>query len=197
LRNRFRSNRPSNSAGDATATRGLTVTLRVDRRAGSALFSVSTSPRQVRLTAPVKRLLAALCLVTCLSSCGPATPTSSAPPSPPSIPATSLVQNGDFSQGIARWDGDARLAAAPGPGITVRLNLAAWTRVYQTFRSAAGAQFAVRVNYKLTPGMYTSDDPANYSDITRKSSSTASSATTPRPSSPTSSTARSVIPATL
>jgi hypothetical protein len=110
----------------------------------------------------MKRLLAALCLVTCLSSCGPATPTSSAPPSPPSIPATSLVQNGDFSQGIARWDGDARLAAAPGPGITVRLNLAAWTRVYQTFRSAAGTQFAVRVNYKLTPGMYTSDDPANF-----------------------------------
>jgi hypothetical protein len=119
----------------------------------------------------LKRLLAALCLATCLCSCGPATPTSSAPPappSPPSIPATSLVQNGDFSQGIAHWDGNAKLAAAPGQGITVRLDPAAWTRVYQTFRSGAGTQFSIQVNYKLSPSMYTSDDPANCADITQK-----------------------------
>ena len=56
----------------------------------------------------------------------------------------------------------------PGQGITVRLNPTAWTRVYQTFRSNSGTQFSIQVNYKLSPGMYTSDDPANCADITQK-----------------------------
>jgi hypothetical protein len=119
----------------------------------------------------VKHLLAALCLSTCLCSCGPATPSSSAPPappSPPSIPATSLVQNGDFSQGIAHWDGDAKPAMAPNKGITIRLDPAAWTRVYQTFPSGNSTQFSINVNYKLSPSIYTSDDSANYADITQK-----------------------------
>ena len=121
----------------------------------------------------MKHLFAALIVLTCflICSCGPATPTSSAPPappSPPSIPATSLVQNGDFSQGTANWEGDAKPATTPGKGVTIRLDPAAWTRVYQTFPSASGTQFSIQVNYRLSPGMYTSDDPANYADITQK-----------------------------
>jgi hypothetical protein len=118
----------------------------------------------------MKHLFAALIVLSCLltCSCGPATPTSSAPPSPPSIPATSLVQNGDFSQGIANWEGDAKPAVAPDKGITIRLDPVAWTRVYQTFPSGSGTQFSIQVNYKLSPGMYTSDDPANCADITQK-----------------------------
>jgi hypothetical protein len=125
-------------------------------------------PSTTNIASHMKRLLPFL-LTLLICSCGPATSTTpAAPPAPPTIPANSLVQNGDFSQGTANWTGDAKPAQAPAKGITIKLDPAAWTRVYQTFHSGNGTQFSINVNYQLSPGMHASDDPADYAQITQK-----------------------------
>ena len=118
----------------------------------------------------MKRLIPfLLALLTC--SCGPADSTTSAPPAPPApppLPANSLVQNGDFSQGAAHWEGDVQLPRKAGTGIDITLNPAAWTRIYQTFKPSTGTQFSIVVNYRFLPGLTVSQNAADYANITKQ-----------------------------
>jgi hypothetical protein len=117
-------------------------------------------------------LLALLAFAT--SSCNPSSSSDSAPqtndaPNPPAIPANTLVQNGDFSQGAAHWDGDGLPGHGPGPCLIVPLDPSHWTRVYQTFTPPSGPQqISIIVNYRLSPGLTVSQNAADYAQISKQ-----------------------------
>jgi hypothetical protein len=101
-------------------------------------------------------------------------------PALPPLPANTLIQNGDFSQSSDHWEGDGKSpgqyaaenrAATNDPltskGLIVTLNPKSWTRVYQTFRAGPGTQFSIVVNYRLSPDVSLSKDPADYTGINK------------------------------
>jgi hypothetical protein len=112
-----------------------------------------------------------------------ATDTASAPavpPAPPPLPANTLIQNGDFSQGAADWEGDGKTPgqyaaenssvlgnALTTKGFIVTLNPTSWTRIYQTFPAGPGTHYSIVVNYRLSPDISLSKNPADYTGINK------------------------------
>jgi hypothetical protein len=94
-------------------------------------------------------------------------PAPAAPPAALPLPANSLIQNGDFSQGTAHWDGDGRNPLA-GRGLVVTLNPSAWTRIYQTFTAGPGTRYSIVVNYRLSSYIFLSKNPADYTGINKQ-----------------------------
>jgi hypothetical protein len=83
-----------------------------------------------------------------------------------------LLQNGDFSSGLAHWDGDGRSLAtttnaiAPRNGMGVELR-AEWTKVMQNFDVKRG-DYTVSITYSLTPGTTFTPDVKEYRKIPGK-----------------------------
>ena len=85
---------------------------------------------------------------------------------------SNLLQNGDFSSGLAHWDGDGRSLAtttnalAPGNGMGVELR-AEWTKVIQNFDAKRG-DYTVSITYSLTPGTTFTADEKDYRKVPKK-----------------------------
>ena len=85
-----------------------------------------------------------------------------------------LLQNGDFSDGVAQWYGDVRAAsdfpenadAAEG-GIVIKLREHDWTRAMQDFRVKPG-DYKLHVAFSLSPGLYFSSQYVNYINLPLK-----------------------------
>jgi hypothetical protein len=83
-----------------------------------------------------------------------------------------VLRNGDFSSGLAHWEGDGRSLAtttdalAPGNGMGVELR-AEWTKVMQTFDVKRGG-YTVSITYSLTPGTTFTSDGKDYRKIPKK-----------------------------
>jgi hypothetical protein len=86
-----------------------------------------------------------------------------------------LIENGDFSEGAAHWEGNGKTPqayAAGNPsaltdpltskGLIVTLNPASWTRIYQTFPTHNGTLYSIFVTYKLSPDVTLSKNAADY-----------------------------------
>jgi hypothetical protein len=85
-----------------------------------------------------------------------------------------LLQNGDFSDGLAHWSGDAEALAnssvdnpPPGNGIVVRLHDRDWSRVCQDFQVNAGT-YKLHVTFTLSPGLHFSDRYTDYIELPTK-----------------------------
>jgi hypothetical protein len=87
-----------------------------------------------------------------------------------------ILQNGDFSDGIAHWYGDCHTIAdmssevdykapASGSGIVVKLRAADWTKVNQDFDAHPG-MLHFTVTYELSPGSTFSQRPDDYTNTT-------------------------------
>jgi hypothetical protein len=90
---------------------------------------------------------------------------------------TDLLQNSDFSSGIAHWEGDCHSAgseeatpsfvtstAAVPQGVTVTLRSHDWTKVTQDFEGKAG-EYLLTVSYSFSPDLKFSTDGADYANI--------------------------------
>jgi hypothetical protein len=84
-----------------------------------------------------------------------------------------LLVNGDFSRGIAHWEGDCHtldsgsgdLGAPSGPPtVGVKLRSHDWTSVTQNFQGKAGT-YHLTISYTLSPDIQFSHKPEDYSDI--------------------------------
>jgi hypothetical protein len=91
---------------------------------------------------------------------------------------TNLLQNGDFSDGIAHWEGDCHspdsdsvdLSAASAPpttGIVVKLRHSDWTKVTQDFDGNIG-EYLLTLNYSFSPGLKFSTNPDDYQNVPAK-----------------------------
>lgn len=90
-----------------------------------------------------------------------------------------LVQNGDFSSGIAHWEGDchsfdssdappdpsASLTSTSAPqGVYIKLRHRDWTKMMQDFNGGVG-EYVLTVSYSLSSDTKLSTSPADYADI--------------------------------
>ena len=94
----------------------------------------------------------------------------SAAPSPEpakAAPVGGVVKEGDFASGGASWQGDGK-ADPSGKGLAVTLNPSSWTRVYQTFPGDQRTAYSIEVTYRLSPGLTVSQNPSDYTDITKR-----------------------------
>jgi hypothetical protein len=100
----------------------------------------------------------------------------------PALADNNLLQNGDFSSGIAEWEGDCHsptsedatpdLSANPlntptataAQGVLVKLRHEDWTKMYQDFDGKAG-QYLLTISYSLSPDAKFSTSPQDYADI--------------------------------
>jgi len=95
-------------------------------------------------------------------------PAPAAAPAPArTIPVGGLIQDGSFASPAGLWQGDGRPNPS-GKGLVVTLSPTAWTRVFQTFASDAGTLYSIEVTYQLSPGLTFSQDPADYTDISKR-----------------------------
>lgn len=98
-----------------------------------------------------------------------------------SLLADSLIQNGDFSDDDAHWQGDGKTprayveenpAAATEPltskGLIVSLKPTSWTRIFQSFPADKGTRYSIVVSYRLSPNITLSKDPADYTEISKR-----------------------------
>jgi hypothetical protein len=87
-----------------------------------------------------------------------------------------LLQNGDFSDGIAHWYGDCHTVAdtildsdyqapAAGTGAVVKLRAGDWTKLTQDFDTKPGT-LHLTVTYELSPGATFSQRPEDYTNTT-------------------------------
>jgi hypothetical protein len=88
-----------------------------------------------------------------------------------------LLQNGDFSSGIAHWDGNCRsldtaasdspFSTAPTTGVAVKLRHFDWTQVTQDFDGKIG-QYLLTVTYSVSSDLKFSDKPDDYVNVPGK-----------------------------
>jgi hypothetical protein len=95
--------------------------------------------------------------------------------------STNLLQNGDFSSGIAEWEGDCHsptsedatpdlstnplnAPATAAQGVFVKLRHADWTKMYQDFDGKAG-QYLLTISFSLSSDAKFSTSPEDYADI--------------------------------
>lgn len=74
-----------------------------------------------------------------------------------------LLQNGDFSSGIAHWNGRIKATSAPATGALVTLG-SVWNKVTQSFAAPTG-DFDLTVKYTLLPGVTFSSNPKDYGPL--------------------------------
>ena len=85
-----------------------------------------------------------------------------------------LLQNGDFSSGIAHWEGDYKTikavsssgpfsSTAPMTGALVKLG-SAWSKVTQNFSAKVG-DYVLTVKYALLPNLKFSTNPEDYGRV--------------------------------
>ncbi|MCE0524175.1 MAG: hypothetical protein LV480_14815 [Methylacidiphilales bacterium] len=75
-----------------------------------------------------------------------------------------LIQNGDFSSGIAHWEGDhATIEAASSSGALVKLG-SAWSKIIQNFSAKMG-DYVLTVKYALLPDLRFSTNPEDYGRV--------------------------------
>jgi hypothetical protein len=94
---------------------------------------------------------------------------------------SNLLRNGDFSSGIAHWEGDchsfdssdantppdlsANPASTPAPqGVYIKLHHQDWTKMTQDFEGKEGA-YTFSITYTLSPDAKFSASPDDYTDI--------------------------------
>ena len=83
------------------------------------------------------------------------------------VPADTLLQNGDFSQGGSGWEGDGTFA--PGSrSLLVKLSTDSWTRIYRDYSGDKGTIPSLTFIYRLSPGLTPSKDATLYTDIDKK-----------------------------
>jgi hypothetical protein len=82
-----------------------------------------------------------------------------------------LLQNGDFSGGLAHWSGDVRMAgevdtgeAKLPPGAVIKLKPHEWSRVEQEFELKAGT-YTLHVVLTLLPNLHFSTDYSDYKEL--------------------------------
>ena len=84
-----------------------------------------------------------------------------------------LLQNGDFSSGIAHWDGDCHTpdataldsgGATPTAGIIVQLRSHDWTKVMQDFDGKIG-EYQLTITYSASSDMKFSDNVKDYTNV--------------------------------
>jgi hypothetical protein len=90
---------------------------------------------------------------------------------------SNLLQNGDFSDGLADWDGDCHtlnsstidspLTPAMTTGVAVQLKPSDWTQVIQDFDGNVG-EYVLTVTYATSPDLKFSDEPGDYFNIPGK-----------------------------
>jgi hypothetical protein len=86
---------------------------------------------------------------------------------------TSLLDNGDFSNGLTHWEGNAHTAGSAQDdsgsttGIVVKLRVGDWTKVTQDFTGKV-ADYILTITYALSSGLEFSDRPDYYADVTTK-----------------------------
>jgi hypothetical protein len=98
--------------------------------------------------------------------------------SPVALADDNLLQNGDFSSGIAHWEGDCHTPdAAPVDlgstdastvsGVIVKLRHGDWTKVTQDFTGKIG-EYLLTITYSLSPDAKFSTDPDDYTNVPGK-----------------------------
>jgi hypothetical protein len=86
---------------------------------------------------------------------------------------TGVLQNGDFSDGIAHWEGDCHTAgsdsddSAATSGIVVKLRSSDWTHIHQDFEAKAG-DYILTITYVVSPGLTLSQRPEDYKNASIK-----------------------------
>jgi len=107
--------------------------------------------------------------------------------STPLLRADNLLQNGDFSDGRAHWQGDGKSAAdyaqdnssansdplsstsdtvsLTSKGLIIQLKESRWTKVSQDFTGDKSAHYVFNMTYKIAPGTTLSDKAEDYKDI--------------------------------
>jgi hypothetical protein len=92
-----------------------------------------------------------------------------------------LLQNGDFSDGIAHWDGDCHSpdsnnndsidlsspATTTPSGVVVKLRAGDWTKVTQDFDGKVG-HYILTINYSVSPDLKFSQVADDYTNVPGK-----------------------------
>ena len=87
-----------------------------------------------------------------------------------------LLQNGDFSDGIAHWYGDCHTVdsdslglstPASAPGVLVKLRDGEWTKVIQDFDGKAGI-YTLKITYSASPDLAFSTNADDYTNLPAK-----------------------------
>jgi hypothetical protein len=80
---------------------------------------------------------------------------------------TGILQNGDFSDGIAHWDGDCHTAGSASDdstatsGVVVNLRSSDWTKINQDFEGKTG-DYILTITYVASPGTTFSQRAEDY-----------------------------------
>jgi hypothetical protein len=86
---------------------------------------------------------------------------------------TGVLQNGDFSDGIAEWEGDCHTAGSASDdsgatsGVVVNLRSGEWTKIGQDFDGGTG-DYILTVTYVSSPGIKFSQRADDYQNTTLK-----------------------------
>jgi hypothetical protein len=80
-----------------------------------------------------------------------------------------LLQNGDFSHGLAHWYGNIQALpdaadGTPVPGVMIKLRSSEWTTLTQDFEVKAGA-YKLQATFTLSPNAHFSNQLTDYINI--------------------------------